>query len=109
MTFRWECQLFAGFALLRIAFALTASGCKRSTTTRISPSELAADVLDARLQALKQNKSDPPFEEVEKRLAELYRNSSPRADEAVVILMSFYLGEHNGEELYENLLSRGPR
>jgi TonB family protein len=23
--------------------------------------------------------------------------------------MSFYLGEHNGEELYENLLSRGPR
>jgi TonB family protein len=23
--------------------------------------------------------------------------------------MSFYLGEHNGEELYENLISRGPR
>jgi TonB family protein len=109
MTFRWERQLVAGLALLIIALALTVSGCKRSSTSRISPSALDAHVLAAGVQALKQNNSDPNFEEVERRLADLYGNSSGQVDEAIVILMSFYLGEHNGEELYENLLSRGPR
>jgi len=35
----------------------------------------------------------------------LYEGSSKQADEAVVVLMSFYLGEHNGEELNENSLA----
>jgi hypothetical protein len=82
---------------------------EQSSTPQTPPETLAAHVLDARVHALKQNKPDAGFEEVERRLTRLYNNSSAEADEAVVILMSFYLGEHNGEELYENLLSRGPR
>ena len=104
-----ERKFVAAFVLLILAAMLAMSGCKRSPTSRISPSELAADVLDSRVKAVKQNSSDPPFEEVERRLADLYGNSGRQADEAIVILMSFYLGEHNGEELYDNLLSRGPR
>jgi TonB family protein len=104
-----ERQPVAAFALLILVAILALSGCKRPSTSGISPSGLAAEVLDARVKAVKQNSSDPPFEEVERRLADLYGNSSGQADEAIVILMSFYLGEHNGEELYENLLSRGPR
>ena len=34
MTFCWERQLFAGFALLTIAFALTTSGCKQHPESR---------------------------------------------------------------------------
>lgn len=49
----------------------------------------------------------------ERRLAssleKLFANPTKEADEAVVILMSFYLGEDNGEELDENLRHRGPR
>lgn len=105
----WGRRSVAELALLIVALAFTVPGCHRSSTPRTSPSELAAHVLDARVQARKENNSDPDFEEVERRLADLYGNSSGQADEAIVILMSFYLGEHNGEELYENLLSRGPR
>jgi TonB family protein len=87
-----------------------ALGCNRrvAAADRVA-TDLAAHVLDARVEQLKGSDSDPNSEEVEKRLAKLYGNSSEQADEAVVVLMSFYLGEHNGEELYENLLSRGTR
>jgi hypothetical protein len=71
--------------------------------------DLAARVLDARVEQHNGNGSDRGSAEVEKRLAEIYGNPSKVADETVVILMSFCLGESNGEGLYENLLSRGPR
>lgn len=74
-----------------------------------SAADLAARVLDARVEQHNGNGSDRGSAEVEKRLAEVYGNPSKEADETVVILMSFYLGESNGEDLYENLLSRGPR
>jgi hypothetical protein len=80
-----------------------------ATVSEKSAVDLAANVLSARVEALRKNDFDPNSQEVEKRLAALYRNSSKEADEAIVILMNFYLGEHEGEELYENLLSRGPR
>ena len=96
---RWLVPIIAS----PLAALLLFSGCHRSPPIVTSPDDLAVHVLDARVQ----NASD--FDEVERRLADLFRNSSGQADEAVVILMSFYLGEHNGEELYENLLSRGPR
>jgi hypothetical protein len=105
MTPRCVLYFVAGFGLL---LAVAVSGCHRSSAVPDSPNAIAAHVLDSRVAALKPYDSGD-FEEVERRLAELYGKSSGQADEAVVILMSFYLGEHNGEELYENLLSRGPR
>jgi hypothetical protein len=66
---------------------------------------LAAHIVDAAPRAL----ATDDWNDLETRLGTLYNNPSKEADEAVVILMSFYLGEHNGEELYENLISRGPR
>lgn len=66
---------------------------------------MAAHIIDAAPHAL----ATEDWNDLDTRLGALYNNPSKEADEAVVILMSFYLGEHNGEELYENLISRGPR
>jgi TonB family protein len=109
MTPHCERQLLLGLAAVILAPVLALYASEPSSTPQTPPETLATHVLDARVHALKQNKPDAGFEEVERRLTRLYNNSSSEADEAVVILMSFYLGEHNGEELYENLLSRGPR
>jgi len=86
-------------------------GCgRRNSASGNSPAALAAHVVDAGVEALGgPDDGGPSWQELEKRLEKLYSNPSKEADEAIVILMSFYLGEHNGEELYENLLSRGPR
>lgn len=91
-----------------VLLLLTISACNRSSAAPISANQLATHVLEARPVEGEQLNADD-FQEVEQRLTDLYANSSPQADEAVVILMSFYLGESNGEELYENLLTRGPR
>jgi len=109
MTPHRDRQRLVGLAALILAPVLALHGSEASSTPRISAGELAGNVLRARVHAIKQNKPDASYDEVERRLEHLYGNSSAEADEAVVILMSFYLGEHNGEELYENLLSRGPR
>jgi TonB family protein len=71
--------------------------------------DLAANVVGARAKALAEGDGGPDWRELESRLSKLYSDSSKEADEAVVTLMSFYLGEDNGEELYENVLQRGPR
>jgi TonB family protein len=85
--------------------ALFALGCHRAAPEGNTPTALAAHVIDAAPRAL----ATDDWNDLETRLGALYNNPSKEADEAVVILMSFYLGEHNGEELYENLISRGPR
>ena len=93
--------------MFRLTFliALFALGCRHAATQGNTPAALAAHVIDAAPRAL----ATDDWNDLETRLGALYNNPSKEADEAVVILMSFYLGEHNGEELYENLLSRGPR
>jgi TonB family protein len=101
---------FLVVAIGATALAFAVSACNRRTPAPDNPADdLAAQVLNARVKALKENGFDPSSEEVEKRLATLFGNPDKEADEAGVILMSFYLGEHNGEELYENLVNRGPR
>lgn len=85
--------------------ALAALGCHHAVPAANTPTAMAAHIIDAAPHAL----ATEDWTELENRLGALYNNPSKDADEAVVILMSFYLGEHNGEELYENLLSRGPR
>jgi hypothetical protein len=90
---------------LTCLIALFALGCHRAAPEGNGPTALAAHVIDAAPRAL----ATEDWNDLDTRLGTLYSNPSKEADEAVVILMSFYLGEHNGEELYENLLSRGPR
>jgi len=90
---------------LTCLIALFALGCHRAVPEGNTPTALAAHVIDAAPRAL----ATEDWNDLETRLGTLYNNRSKEADEAVVILMSFYLGEHNGEELYENLISRGPR
>lgn len=71
--------------------------------------DMAAKVVDIGAQALERDDGGPKWQQLERRLQRLFADKTREADEAVVILMSFYLGEHNGEELEENLLDRGPR
>lgn len=93
--------------MFRLAFltALFALGCHRAAPDGNTPTSLAAHIIEAAPRAL----ATDDWNDLDTRLGALYSNPSKEADEAVVILMSFYLGEHNGEELYENLISRGPR
>jgi hypothetical protein len=88
--------------LIAVLFAL---GCHHAAPEANTPTAMAAHIIDAAPHAL----ATDDWNDLETRLGALYNNPSKDADEAVVILMSFYLGEHNGEELYENLISRGPR
>jgi len=90
---------------LTCLIALFALGCHRAAPEGNTPTALAEHIIDAAPRAL----ATDDWNDLETRLGALYNNPSKEADEAVVIHMSFYLGEHNGEELYENLLSRGPR
>ena len=81
----------------------------KSPTVNGAANALATPILEARSATLKEADWGAHSQQLERRLNRLYHDTSKDADEAVTILMSFYLGEHNGEELYENLLSRGPR
>jgi hypothetical protein len=93
--------------VFRLAFliSLLALGCHHTAPEGNAPTALAVHIIDAAPRAF----ATDDWNDLENRLNVLYNHPGKEADEAVVILMSFYLGEHNGEELYENLLSRGPR
>jgi hypothetical protein len=90
---------------LAILIAIFSLGCHPAAPEGNTPTALAAHIIDAAPRAL----ATDDWNDLDTRLGALYNNTGKEADEAVVILMSFYLGEHNGEELYENLISRGPR
>jgi TonB family protein len=93
--------------VFRVTFliALFALGCHRAAPEGNTPTAMATHIIDAAPHAFETE----DWTDLENRLGALYNNQDKEADEAVVILMSFYVGEHNGEELYENLISRGPR
>lgn len=86
----------------------TTSKPNRLPTER-SADEMAGRVLDAATQALRGPNWGPAWNVLDRRLGCLLSNHTKQADEATVILESFYLGEHNMSKLRENILSRGPR
>ncbi len=55
--------------------------------------------------------SDPEkdFEAVEARLDLLKHDDSQKADQALIMLMGYYLGEHNHEQLMIEIVHRGSR
>jgi hypothetical protein len=81
----------------------------RASSSERAAEEMAARVIDAALGAFAGPDWGPKWDVLDERLGRLLSNQTNQADEAVVILASFYLGSHNGEELNENILSRGPR
>jgi hypothetical protein len=81
----------------------------RASPPARSGDEMAAKVIDAAVEAFTGPDRGPKWEVLDERLGRLLSNKTKQADKAVVILGSFYLGEHNGQELRENILSRGPR
>lgn len=84
--------------------------CKRHMShTANTPAAIAGNVVDMAADALLRDDGGPKWDELDRRLDILFANNTKEGDEAVVILTSFYLGEHEGEEVEENLLSRGPR
>lgn len=70
---------------------------------------MAAKVIDAAVEAFAGPDWGPKWSVLDERLGRVLSNKTKEADKAVVILESFYLGEHNAEELNENILTRGPR
>jgi hypothetical protein len=92
------------------AIAFFAIACRRHKYHQPNTAaDLAANVLDIASEALLRDDGGPKWDELDRRLDVLFANNTKEADEAVVILVSFYLGEHECEEVDENLVSRGPR
>jgi hypothetical protein len=91
--------ILAGSSVLRL----------RASPSESSAEEMAARVVDAAVEAFAGPDWGPKWDVLDERLGRVLSNQTKQADEAVVILASFYLGSHNGEELTENILSRGPR
>jgi hypothetical protein len=66
-------------------------------------------LLQARLAALPIVEPSPSAYRIGVLVGELHKDKSPAADQAVVVLMEYYLGESNGEDLLEDTLLRGKR
>lgn len=97
-------------AITIVVIVFSAAACKRHTShTANSAADIVANIVDVAAQALLRDDGGPKWDELDRRLDTLFSNNTKEGDEAVVILTSFYLGEHEGEEVEENLLSRGPR
>jgi len=47
--------------------------------------------------------------DLDRALDALFHRGDATADEALVILMNFYIGESRGTDLWENVVDRGPR
>lgn len=72
--------------------------------------ELIAPILRDRIHADDAHYSaGSPEWDLEERLEGLTKNTSSAADVASVILLDYYLGEHNGETQLCAVTSRGPR
>jgi hypothetical protein len=52
---------------------------------------------------------DKDLADVGERLDSLSKDESETADRALVMLVGYYLGEHNGEELETEIIRRGKR
>jgi hypothetical protein len=101
-------KILVAVAIFAIAFSAIA--CRRHKYHQPSTAaDLAANVVDIASVALLKDDGGPKWDELDRRLDALFANNTKQADEAVVILVSFYLGEHECEEVDENLVSRGPR
>jgi hypothetical protein len=97
-------------AVTMLAIAFSTNSCRRHKYHEPSiAADLAANVLDIAPEALLKDDGGPKWDELDRRLDALFANNAKEADEDVVILVSFYLGEHECEEVDENLVSRGPR
>jgi hypothetical protein len=81
----------------------------RASTSRKAAQDLAAKIVDACVKTITKYGQGPEWQELDRRLGRLFANNAKEADEAIVILHSFYLGEHNSEEMRDNLLERGTR
>ena len=103
------------FLLGTLASLIAASGCVQKQgeghIEQINPKvvQIVVQVLEARLAA----KADPADRDKEHRLAQLlaalYENETHEADEACAVLLGYYLGEANDEDLLHNVTVRGSR
>jgi hypothetical protein len=62
-----------------------------------------------RLAGRQDPEESPASKELAITLVSLLRDQGPTADEAICILLSYYLGEANDEDVFCSAVSRGPR
>jgi hypothetical protein len=77
----------------------------------------SADLVEPILDEMNQAVQKKPMDESERSplwrsgelLGRLFKDKSPAADEASIVLFSYYLGESSGEDLIHEVTARGPR
>jgi hypothetical protein len=89
-----------------------------------SSADLVVPILDLRYESIQEcgfgqdyHCTDGPgfhhqelrWKKIEKLIARLMKDSTPSADRAAVVLLQYYVGESEGEDLLNNVTTRGKR
>jgi len=93
--------------LICLALLLTFSSCRKALRTVTEPRARAEYV--AAGACFSWSDSEKNFEEIEKRFDGLANDKTEAADQALVMLTGYYLGEHNDEQLFLEITRRGNR
>ena len=99
-------SLMKCFLLLVIVFATTACN-----VVRTGISDRMIPIMEAYRAAFSASHSEyeRAWDKADGLLEDLSHDNSAVADEASVTLLCYYLGEHTGEKMLENVVARGPR
>jgi hypothetical protein len=100
-----------------LTIALLALGCVATACRSTEPcitlgtrtGEIVRELLQTRLAARQLREPNPVADRVEVLVGNLHRDQSREADQAAVVLMAYYLGEANNEDVQEDILLRGKR
>lgn len=99
-----------GIAILAASFVIATR--QPGGATAIEPSEEAEKLIDPILEAalaVRQHDSEATEFELGRRFKKVLDDQSSTGDEALVVLLNFYIGEANGGDLLHQVTLRGRR
>lgn len=73
-----------------------------------APASLVVPVLDA-FAKLRESENEQTTRALESALSRVFEKNTRASDEALAVLIQFYVGEHSGEDLFCELVHRGKR
>ncbi len=82
---------------------------RRQLSAGKDPAELVIPLLNLACEMFNNRSSWRAVPKVEMVIGDLLGDRGVVADEALVILFHYYVGDHNGEELWEGVVTRGKR
>ncbi len=78
-------------------------------TVRRDVAKLVTPILDTRLDSEQCSSKDVSFNNAERLLGQLFKLQTSASNEALAVLLNFYLGESADAELLHEITKRGPK